>query len=96
MAVHGVAAPARPKAARATYVGEDPRVGQSGLHKPIGQLGQCKVFWSGLEGWCSGLSWAKKAGRTGRYGVLRDEKSEKERVTGGLPRLPGQNWFGPR
>jgi hypothetical protein len=44
MAVCGTAAPAKPKAARATEVGEDPRVGQSGLHMSIGQLGRCKVF----------------------------------------------------
>jgi hypothetical protein len=30
MASHGVAAPAKPKAARATEVGEDPRVGRLG------------------------------------------------------------------
>jgi hypothetical protein len=36
MAVHGAAAPARPKAARATEVGEDPRVGRSALRRRIG------------------------------------------------------------
>jgi hypothetical protein len=42
-----MAAPARPKAAWATEVGEDPRVGRSGLRRLIGQLGQCKVFGPG-------------------------------------------------
>jgi hypothetical protein len=42
--------------------------------------------------------WAEmgqKAGRTGRYSGLRDEKS-KERLTGGLPRIPGRTDFGLR
>jgi hypothetical protein len=91
-AASGAAALARSKAARATEVGEDPRVGQSELCRPIGQ---CKVFRPGEQGWCSGVSWAKKVGRIGPYGGHRDEKSEK-RVTSGLPRLLGRNWFGPR
>jgi hypothetical protein len=44
MAARGAAAPYKPKAARATEVGEDPRVGRSGLHMPAGHLGRCKVF----------------------------------------------------
>jgi hypothetical protein len=75
MAARGAAMQARPKAAQVTEVGVDPRVGWSGLRRPIGQLGQCKVFGLGEEGGCSGLSWAKKkAGWTVRYGGLRDEK----------------------
>jgi hypothetical protein len=38
------------------------------------------------------VQWAEmgqKAGRTGRYGGLCDEKLKKERLTGGLPRIPG-------
>jgi hypothetical protein len=49
MAARGAATPAKPKAARATEVGEDPRVGRSGLRKPVGQLGWCKVFGPGEE-----------------------------------------------
>jgi hypothetical protein len=56
MATRSAAAPARLKAARATEVGEDPRVGRSWLRRPVGRLGQCKVFGSGEEGGCSGLS----------------------------------------
>jgi hypothetical protein len=37
----------------------------------------------------------QKAERTGRYGGLRDEKS-KERLMGGLPRIPGRTDFGSR
>jgi hypothetical protein len=86
----GAAVLAKPKATRATEVGEDPWVGQSGLRRPVGQLGKCKVFGPGEEGGCSGLSWAKKAGWTGCYGGLHDEKSRKrERLTGGLPRMIG-------
>jgi hypothetical protein len=42
--------------------------------------------------------WAEmgqKAGQTGCYGGLRDEKS-KERSTGVSPRIPGRTYFGPR
>jgi hypothetical protein len=45
------------------------------------------------------VRWAElgqKAGRTGRYGGLHEEKSEKERLTGRLPRIPGRKWFGLR
>jgi hypothetical protein len=49
MAAHGAAAPTKPKAARATEVGEDFWVGQSGLRRPAGQLGRCKVFGPGEE-----------------------------------------------
>jgi hypothetical protein len=35
MVARGTTAPARPKAAQAAEVGEDPRVGQSGLRRPI-------------------------------------------------------------
>jgi hypothetical protein len=39
----------------------------------------------------------QKAGWTGRYGGLHDEKSRKrERLTGGLPRIPDRTDFGPR
>jgi hypothetical protein len=41
-----------------TEVGEDPRVGRSGLCRPIGQLGRCEVFGPGeewREGWPDGL-----------------------------------------
>jgi hypothetical protein len=83
MAARDAVAQAKPKAARATEVGEDPRVGR------------CKVIGPGEEGGCRRLSWAKKDGRAGRYGGLRDEKSRKrERLTGGLPRIPGQTDFG--
>jgi hypothetical protein len=56
MAACSAAVSSRLKAARATEVGEDPRVGQSWLRRPVGQLGQCKVFGSGEERGCSGLS----------------------------------------
>jgi hypothetical protein len=49
-AASGVVAPTKPKVARATEVGEDSRVGRSGLRRPAGQLGRCKVFGSGEEG----------------------------------------------
>jgi hypothetical protein len=47
------------------------------------------------------VQWAelgqKKAGRTGRHGGIRDEKSRKrERLTGGLPWIPVQTDFGLR
>jgi hypothetical protein len=61
-AASGAVAPAKLKAAQATEVGEDPRVGRSGLRRPAGQLGRCKVFGLGEEGICSGLSWAKGPG----------------------------------
>jgi hypothetical protein len=35
------------------------------LHRPVGQLGQCKVFGLGEEGGSSGLRWAKKSERLG-------------------------------
>jgi hypothetical protein len=50
MAACGTMAPAKLKAARATEVGEGPRVGQSGLRRPAGQLGRCEVFRTGEEG----------------------------------------------
>jgi hypothetical protein len=90
MVARSVAAPARLKAAQATEVGEDPWLSQSGLHRPIGQLGRCKVFGPGEEGWCSGLSWAKKAGWPVCYGGLRDEKSEKRKGNGRAAKATGQ------
>jgi hypothetical protein len=44
MAARGAAAPAKPKAARATEVGEDPRVGWSGLRRPARPV---QGFWAG-------------------------------------------------
>jgi hypothetical protein len=49
MAARGAAAPAKLKAIQATEVGEDPRVGRSGLRRPAGQLGRCMVFLPGEE-----------------------------------------------
>jgi hypothetical protein len=49
-AASGAAVPAKPKAAQVTKVGEDPWVGRSGLRRPAGQLGPCKVFRPGEEG----------------------------------------------
>jgi hypothetical protein len=37
-------------AARAFEGGRRPRVGQSGLRRPAGQLGRCEVFGPGEEG----------------------------------------------
>jgi hypothetical protein len=48
-AASGAAAPAKPKAAWATEVGEDPWVGRRGLRRLAGQLGRCKVFGPGEE-----------------------------------------------
>jgi hypothetical protein len=54
--------------------------------------GLVQGFWAGRAQWAE---MGQKAGRTGRYGGLHDEKS-KERLTGGLPRIPGRTDFGPR
>jgi hypothetical protein len=90
MAARGAAAPAKPKAAQAIEVGEDPRVGQSGLRRLAGQLGRCEVFGPGEEGRVYWAELGQKAERSGRYVGLHDEKSRKrERLTGGLPRIPG-------
>jgi hypothetical protein len=53
--------------------------------------GPVRGFWAGrgMEG--------RVAGWTGRYGGLPDEKSRKrERLIGGLPRIPGRTDFGLR
>jgi hypothetical protein len=47
--------------------------------------------------WAEWVAQGQKAGQTGRYGGLRDEKSRRrERLTGGLPRISGRTNFGPR
>jgi hypothetical protein len=40
MAAHGTAAPARPKVARATEVGDEKGSRPSGLRRPVGKLGR--------------------------------------------------------
>jgi hypothetical protein len=51
-------------------------------------------FWAGRVQWAE---MGQKAGRTGRNGGLRDKKiKKKERLTGGLPRIPGRTDPGPR
>jgi hypothetical protein len=54
--------------------------------------GSVQGFWAGRAQWAE---MGQKAGQTERYGGLHDGKS-KERLTGGLPRIPGQTDFGPR
>jgi hypothetical protein len=53
--------------------------------------GMVQGFQAGRAQWAE---MGQQAGRTGRYGGLHYEKS-KERLTSGLPRIPGQTDFGP-
>jgi hypothetical protein len=64
--------------ARATKVGEDPRVGRSGLRRPAGQLDPCKVFRPGEEGKVQWAELGQKAGWTGRADELAREKFSKK------------------
>jgi hypothetical protein len=69
---------------------DDGLVGRVGrvAEKPPGMV---QGFQAGRAQWAE---MGQQAGRTGRYGGLHYEKS-KERLTSGLPRIPGQTDFGP-
>jgi hypothetical protein len=67
------------------------------LRRMVGQLGRCEAFGPREEGGCGGLSWAKRPDGPGpTVGFVRKKSEKRERLTGGLPSIPGRNWFGLR
>jgi hypothetical protein len=68
--------------------------GSSGLRRLVDQLGWCEAFGPGEEGGCRGLRWAKRPDGLGSMVGFAMKNQEKERLTGGLPRIPGRTDFG--
>jgi hypothetical protein len=80
------------------------RASEGGRRPPGGPEWAAQASWAGarFSGWerkggCSGLSWAKRPdGLVAMVGFVMKKNQEKERLMGGLPKIPSRTDFGWR
>jgi hypothetical protein len=80
------------------------RASEGGRRPPGGPEWAAQASWAGVrfsgrerKGGCSGLSWAKRPdGLVAMVGFVTKKNQEKEKLMGGLPKIPGRTDFGLR